>query len=82
VDEVRLSESAWRRSAHDIPAVAWVLVAAAAIELLGLALVRGLFDTEPFPVGRLVSVLTAVTPFLMAAGVLVGTRRWPSAHRG
>ena len=82
MDEVRLSESAWRRSAHDIPAVAWVLVAAAAIELLGLALVRGLFDTEPFPVGRLVSVLTAVTPLLMAAGVLVGTRRWPSAHRG
>ena len=39
-----------------------------------------MFDTEPFPVARLVSVLTAVTPFLMAAGVLVGTRRWPSAR--
>jgi hypothetical protein len=80
LDEVRPSESAWRRSAHDIPAVAWVLVAAAGIELLGLAVVRGLFDTEPFPVSRLVSVLTAVTPFLLAAGALVGTRRWPAAR--
>ena len=80
MDEVRPSESARRRSAHDIPAVAWVLVAAAAIELLGLALVRGLFDTEPFPVAVLVSVLTAVTPFLLAAAVLVGTRRWPAAR--
>jgi hypothetical protein len=80
LDEVGPSESAWRRSAHGIPAVAWVLVAAAAIELLGLAIIRGLFDTEPFPIAVLVSVMTAVTPFLLGAAVLVGTSRWPAAR--
>ena len=71
MDEVRLSESAWRRSAHDIPAVAWVLVAAAAIELLGLARVRWLMT---LPSAVVLVGLLAVTAGFTVAGLLAPER--------
>ena len=71
MDEVRLSESAWRRSAHDIPAVAWVLVAAAPIELLGLARVRWLMT---LPSGLVLVGLLAVTAGFTVAGLLAPER--------
>jgi hypothetical protein len=80
MDEMRQPEAPWRRSAREIPAFAWLLVAAAGIELLALAFSQGLFETQPFRFAVLVSVLTSATPFLLAAGIIAGARRWPSAR--
>jgi hypothetical protein len=80
LDEMMPPEAAWRRSAREIPAIAWLLVATAIIELLVLAVSRGLLENKPFPVGQLVAVLTSATPFLLAAGVLVAARHWPVAR--
>lgn len=73
-------EPAWRRSAREVPTVAWLLGALAVVEALVLALARGLFETDPFPLGVLVSVLTSATPFILGAGVLIGARRWPAGR--
>lgn len=80
LDEPTASEAAWRRSAREIPAVAWLLVAVAAIDIGSLTVSRGLFSAQPLRIGQLVHVLMSATPFLLAAGVVVGARHWPAAR--
>jgi hypothetical protein len=78
-DQLRTSKAAWRQLAREIRPIAWALVAVAAIEMILLALSRGLFETQPFRVNELVKVLMSGTPFLLAAGVVVGAHGWPAA---
>jgi hypothetical protein len=67
-----------------IPALAWVLVAAAAAQLGIWTAVNWYRVFGPYLILRiedLSSIVTGVAPFLLAAAVLIGAPRWPAGGR-
>lgn len=81
MNESLSADHGWQAAARSIPGIAWLLVIAAAIQLLVLAASRGVFDARPLPLGAVVGILSGASPLLLAAAVLVGARRWPAGRR-
>ena len=72
------------RVARPVPGLAWILVAAAAIQLGAYVAQNWYQFFGPFPIVRLDDVLSAthlVAPFLIAAAALVAAPRWPARRR-
>ena len=66
-----------------IPALAWALVAAAAIQLAIWAAANWYRIFGPYLIVRLEdisSIVTGVAPFLLGASVLIGAARWPAGR--
>lgn len=77
----RLDRRDWTSLVGDVPRVAWVLVAAAAIDLTVNAIAEGLVgpaaDVEP---PGLIRALASATTFLLVAAILIGAARWPAGR--
>lgn len=72
------------RVARPVPGLAWLLVAAAGIQLGAYVAHNWYRFFGPFPIVRLDDVLAAtqlVAPFLIAAAAVVAAPRWPAGRR-
>ncbi|HET8586531.1 MAG TPA: hypothetical protein VFM74_01520 [Candidatus Limnocylindria bacterium] len=67
-------------SPRTIPALVWLPLIAAAIQVAVLWLSRSAV-MQPLPLDSIVGIVSNVTPFLLAAAVLLGLPRWQDARR-
>lgn len=74
------AERGWQASAPNVPWIAWLLVFAAAIQIIVLWL-RESAAIQPVPLGSVVGILADASPFLLAAAVLVSVSRWSGGRR-
>lgn len=67
-------------SARSVPGIVWLLLIAAVIQVVVLWFSRSAI-TQPLPLESIVGIVSSATPFLLAAAVLIGLRRWPRGRR-